>query len=311
MPQEVQEQRRQAARIETLIQEIAAFSDPHARETSEELVRALVDMYGEGLSRLLEITADSEASGLALIDTFACDDLLSSLFLLHGLHPLDIETRIMQALDEVRPYLKSHGGNVEFVRVEDSIAYLRLEGSCHGCPGSTITLKLAIEEAIYKAAPDLNGLQVEGVTEPPPRPGKPITFVPPRRHKDALRASQPDGGWKVVEGLQSLSEGNLKVIAVQKEPVIFCQVADTYYAYRDHCGNCNTPLDDSKLEGAILSCSSCGRQYDISRAGRGLDASDLFLEAVPLLVEGGRIKVALSALAQDDQAQAALSTHAR
>lgn len=191
MPQEVQEHNRLAARIETLVQEVAAFSDPHVRATAQELVQALLGMYGEGLARLLEITVETEATGLALIDTFAEDELLSSLFLLHGLHPLDIETRVMQALDEVRPYLKSHGGNVEFVKVEDSIAYLRLEGSCHGCPGSTITLKLAIEEAIYKAAPDLDGLQVEGVTEPPPRTSIPVTFVP-RRQKESTRPTQQE-----------------------------------------------------------------------------------------------------------------------
>src|SRR5437764_5298827 len=194
MPQEVQKHNHQAARIETLVQEVAEFTDPRARATAEELVQALLDMYGEGLARLLEITAETEASGLALIDTFANDELLSSLFMLHGLHPLDIETRITQALDEVRPYLKSHGGNVEFVRVEDDIAHLRLEGSCHGCPGSTVTLKLAIEEAIYKAAPDLDGLQVEGVTDPPPRPGIPVTFVPIRRHKDSTRSTQQEAG---------------------------------------------------------------------------------------------------------------------
>ena len=96
MPQEVQEHHRQAARIETLVQDVAEFSDPHARATAEELVQALLDMYGEGLARLLEITAETEASGLALIDTFASDELLSSLFLLHGLHPLDIETRVIR-----------------------------------------------------------------------------------------------------------------------------------------------------------------------------------------------------------------------
>lgn len=188
MPQEVQEHNHLAARIDTLVQEVAAFPDPQ-RATAQELVQALLDMYGEALARLLELTARTEASGLALIDTFAGDDLLSSLFMLHGLHPLDIETRVMQALDEVRPYLKSHGGNVEFVKVEDGIAHLRLAGSCHGCPGSTMTLKLAIEEAIYKAAPDLDGLEVEGVTDPPPRPGIPVTFVPPRRHKDSTRST--------------------------------------------------------------------------------------------------------------------------
>ena len=189
MPQKVQEHQRQAAHIEKLVQEIAEFPDLHERTVAQELVQALLDMYGEGLTRLLEITMYPEASGIEVIDTFAEDGLLSSLFLLHGLHPLDIETRVMQALDEVRPYLKSHGGNVEFVKVEAGIAYLRLEGSCHGCSGSTTTLKLAIEEAIYKAAPDLDGLEVEGVSEPPPRSGIPMTFVP-RRHKEGTRPTQ-------------------------------------------------------------------------------------------------------------------------
>src|SRR5437899_11975455 len=103
MPQKAQEHRRLAARIETLVQQVAAFPDPQARATTEELVQALLDMYGEGLARLLELTAQSEASGYKLIETFAGDELLSSLFLLHGLHPIDIETRIARALDEVRP----------------------------------------------------------------------------------------------------------------------------------------------------------------------------------------------------------------
>jgi Fe-S cluster biogenesis protein NfuA/nitrite reductase/ring-hydroxylating ferredoxin subunit len=294
MPQQAQEHQRLAARIEELVDEVDAFPDPQARATAQELVQALLDMYGEGLTRLLEITAQAEVSGIALIDAFARDDLLSSLFLLHGLHPLDIETRVLNALDEVRPYLQSHGGNVEFIKVEDGIAHLRLQGSCHGCPGSTVTLKLAIEEAIYKVAPDLEGLQVEGVTDPPPRPGMPVTFVPPRRNKDTARPSRQEAGWSIVEGLQSLPEGLLKVIAVQQERVLFCRIADTYYAYRNHCGNCNAPLEDGKLEGTTLRCSTCERSYDVSRAGRCLDAPDLFLEAVPLLVEAGQVKVALA-----------------
>jgi Fe-S cluster biogenesis protein NfuA len=194
MQQDMQEHRRQAERIEALIQEVATFSDPHARATTEELVRALLDMYGEGLASILELTVQNAASGHALIETFANDDLVGSLLLLHGLHPLDIETRITRALVEARPYLKSHGGNVELVKVEEGIAYLRLEGSCHSCPSSTITLKLAIEEAIYQAAPDLDGLKVEGVTEPPPRlVGIPITFVPPKRNKEKSRPAAQDG----------------------------------------------------------------------------------------------------------------------
>lgn len=183
------EERRRTERIETLIQEVSSFPDPHARATTQELIQALLDMYGEGLARMLELTAETEASGLTLIEALAGDDLVGSLFLLHGLHPVDIETRIARALVDVRPYLKSHGGNVELLRVQDGIAYLRLEGSCHGCPSSTITLKLAIEEAVYKAAPDLDGLQVEGVTEPPPRAAIPVKFVPPKR-KERTRSTE-------------------------------------------------------------------------------------------------------------------------
>ena len=157
------ESRLRAERIETLIQEVSVFSDTHARETTEELMQCLLDMYGEGLAHILEITVQAEAAGFALVKSFARDDLVGSLLLVHDLHPVDLETRILRALDEVRPQLKLHSGNVEFVKLEDGVAYLRLEGSCHGCPSSTITLKQLIEETLLKIAPDLERLEVEGV----------------------------------------------------------------------------------------------------------------------------------------------------
>jgi Fe-S cluster biogenesis protein NfuA len=194
MQQDQQEHLRRAERIEILLQEATELPDPRARATVEELVQALLDMYGEGLARILELTAQTEASGNELIKTFTKDELLSSLFLLHELHPVEVETRVARALAEVRPYLKSHGGNVELVKIDKGVAYLRLEGS----PSSTITLKQAVEEAIYKAAPDLAELQVEGVTDPPPRPGMPITFVPRRRHKNNTQTTDQNGAGTIV-----------------------------------------------------------------------------------------------------------------
>jgi Fe-S cluster biogenesis protein NfuA/nitrite reductase/ring-hydroxylating ferredoxin subunit len=311
MQQDRQEHQRRAERIETLIQEASAFPDSRARAITEELLQALLDLYGEGLARILELTAQAEAPGHTLIETFVRDELLASLFLLHELHPVDIETRIARALVDVRPYLKSHGGNVELIKVENGIAFLRLEGSCHGCPSSTITLKLAIEEAIYKAAPDLDGLQVEGVADPPPRKGIPVAFVPPKKRKDNTQAAEQEGVWSVVEGLHSFHEGSLKVVTVQGEPLLFALIAGTYYAYHNHCGSCNAPLDRGRLEGTTLICSSCGRQYDVCRAGRCLDNPTLFLEPVPLLVENGKVKVAMSALTRDEQPGAAMPTSIR
>jgi len=294
MQQDQQESLRRAERIEMLIQEVTELPDTGVRATVEELVQALLDMYGEGLAHILELTAQSGASGNELIEIFSQDDLLSSLFLLHDLHPEDLETRIDRALVEVRPYLKSHGGNVELVKIDNGVAYLRLEGSCHGCPSSTITLKLAIEEAIYKAAPDLVELQVEGVTDPPPRPGTPITFVPPRKRKNEVQAMEQNGTWTTVGEVNSLLEGTIKVVALDGEPVLFCQIAGTYYAYHDQCGSCNASLDGGKIEGTTLICTTCGQHFDICHAGRSLDSSNIFLQPIPLLMENNKVKVALA-----------------
>lgn len=188
MPEDTQEQQNRAQQIETLLQQVSELPDTQTRTMVEELVQALLDMYGEALAHILELTVATDATGYTLLKTFVADDLVGSLLLLHDLHPLDLETRVHQALEEVRPYLQSHGGNVEMIGIEDGVAHLRLEGSCKGCAASALTLKNLIEEAIFKAAPDLDRLDVEGVTAPPlgrVSTPVPITFVP-RRQKDKV-----------------------------------------------------------------------------------------------------------------------------
>jgi len=146
------EARRAVARVESLLERIE--DDPLALEA----VEAVVDLYGEALARLLGGADPTE------------DELLRHLLLVHDLYPVDIETRVRQALKDVRPYLGSHGGDVELLGVEDGVARLRLAGTCNGCPSSTVTLKNAIEEALLRAAPDLDRIEAEGVAEPPPKP---------------------------------------------------------------------------------------------------------------------------------------------
>jgi Fe-S cluster biogenesis protein NfuA len=191
---EEQELMAQAARIERLVEEVESFPDPVLRARVTEIMQGVLALYGEGLARMLAIVGqrDSAAEGAPILAAFAEDALISHLLLLHDLHPIDVETRVARALEEVRPYLQSHGGNVEFLGVEGGVAWLRLQGSCQGCPSSTMTLKLAIEEAIQKAAPELIGVEAEGVAAPQP---KPIAFIPasallePDRQKAAPVAS--------------------------------------------------------------------------------------------------------------------------
>jgi Fe-S cluster biogenesis protein NfuA len=167
-PREDPEVRRRIERLESLINDVGRLPDPAAREQAREMVQTLLDFHGAAVARLLERVASMGEPGRACITACAADELVSSLLLLYGLHPVDLEVRVQQALERVRPYLRSHGGNVELVSVKDGVIRLRMDGSCHGCPSSALTLKLAIEEAIYAAAPDVAAIEVEGVVEPPP-----------------------------------------------------------------------------------------------------------------------------------------------
>ncbi|MBV9125605.1 MAG: NifU family protein [Planctomycetes bacterium] len=174
--QEEQEFRQRMQRIETLIQEVEASADPNLKAKTREIVQTLMEFHGRGLERMLEHIAGAGEGGDALFQAFARDGLIASLLLLYGLHPLDLETRVRQALDKVRPYLHSHQGEVELVSVTEGVVRLRLQGSCHGCPSSALTLKNTIEEAIYEAAPEVAALEVDNL-EPSPAPSA-TTFIP-------------------------------------------------------------------------------------------------------------------------------------
>jgi Fe-S cluster biogenesis protein NfuA/nitrite reductase/ring-hydroxylating ferredoxin subunit len=258
------------ARVEAAIGEIE--SQPQAMEA----VQALVEMYGEGLARIME-RVDASA--------FLDDELVAHLLLLHDLHPIPLEQRVLAALEEVRPYMESHKGGVELLSVDEGVVRLRLEGSCSGCPSSTMTLKLAIEDAIHKAAPDVDEIVAEGAVEPPPAPLLQIQVAGQPR---------PTEGWSTAGSLAELSSGGATVKRVEGEDVLFARIGEARYAYRTSCPGCGDTLGSGSLEGSEFRCGSCGNRYDAIRAGRCLDQPQLQLEPVPLLdTEAGLVKVAL------------------
>jgi Fe-S cluster biogenesis protein NfuA/nitrite reductase/ring-hydroxylating ferredoxin subunit len=296
---------RRIARIETLVHGVESIADPAARAGAEELVQALLDLHGTGLGRIMDIVAESGAAAPAIFGHLAGDDLVGSLLMLHGLHPEDCETRVLRALDSVRPYLGSHGGDVELLGIVGEVVKLRLGGSCHGCPSSAMTLKLAIEDAIYEAAPEVSSIEVEGVVE---RPAPPPNFVPLAHLRDDGtglssngRGAKPTNGilsiaWQQVGDLASLDADAVRTLDVAGRTVSFCRVGETFYAYDNLCPRCARALAGARLEATALVCPGCGRRYDVQRAGQGLDDPRDHLEPFPLLAEGGRVKVALPVL---------------
>lgn len=240
-------------------------------------------MYGTGLERIVAVLDASGEAGLAIRDELAADGVVASLLLIHDLYPVPLEERVAQALERVRPYMESHGGDVELLGVADGIARLRLQGSCKSCSASSATLELAVRQALEEAAPDLHGMEVEGIVEPEPdAAGMPLPMA----------ASAPS--WFDLNGVAALPPGEMTAVEVGDTALVVANVEGTLLAYRNACASCAGRLDTGVLSAGALTCPSCGRNFFLPRAGRSLDDERIQLDPVPLLREGGGVRVALS-----------------
>jgi hypothetical protein len=144
------------ARIEGLVQKLENSSDPASRSTARELIQCLMELHGAGLEQMLEIVASRGDAGVGLIDSLAGDALVSSLLVLYGLHPDDFETRVMRALDKVRPVLREHGAGVEVLDVAESLVRVKISGA-----GSK-ELEKVVREVLFESAPDAAEVIIEG-----------------------------------------------------------------------------------------------------------------------------------------------------
>ena len=166
-----------------------------------------------------------------------------------------------------------------------------------------MTLKLAIEEAIYAAAPDVVAIEAEGVAEPPSpltqsgfvQIGKPPSngSAPHPMNGNAGNGGNARNNWEDVTGLHSLAQSSVQMMDVRGRSILFCRLGESFYAYGNNCPGCGQPLHGAYLQMTSLICTNCGQRYDVIRAGRGLDKPELHLEPFPLLFEQGRARVAL------------------
>jgi hypothetical protein len=138
-------------RVAALLERVAAMP---GGEAAVELVQALLDLYGEALSRVLAAGDDRLAARLA------DDDLVGHLLLLHDLHPLDAAARIERALRRSRP----GGAHVAGFDVDGDVVRVRVRRG--GC-GSSGDPAAALEETIRNAAPEIERVEVEEIPPPP------------------------------------------------------------------------------------------------------------------------------------------------
>ena len=290
--EETLDARHVAERVGTLLTEVGSIADPRLTERIEDLVSLLMQFYGAGIRRILEEADDLGVLEGPLLDRLVKDELVGSLLVIHDLHPLDLQTRVQNALDSVRPYLGSHGGDVEIVAIDGDVVRLRMEGSCSSCPSSTVTLNYAIEKAILDAAPEIARIEAEGVEA---APTSPLIQLDARRGT-ADAAVQPipmRSDWFQLEADPTPATGGLTGVELGGTRLVLCRSGDDLYAYRDFCPNCRSSLEGGALTGAVLTCRTCGHGFDVRLAGRSVGDGALHLEPLPLLVEAGAIRIAV------------------
>ena len=266
-------------RLQKLLAEVEALPYPGARELIQDCMESVLGFYGAGLKRILQVVSEDGPEGRKVFRDLIRDDVVKGLLLIHDLHPLNLEARLLEALDKVRPYLKSHGGNVELISLENNVARLRLQGTCQSCASSSVTLELAIRHAIEQACPDLAHFEVEGV----PQDSSAASLVSRRAVTD----------WTVVKSAHQLEEGAWMPVRIGDVRLVVCKVNDTLYAYRNRCPACNMPLDTGSFEGGFLSCA-LNHRYDVVHAGRCAEIPSAHLDPLPLLVQENVVKVALT-----------------
>ncbi|MFJ5222971.1 NifU family protein [Streptomyces sp. NPDC088400] len=309
--------------IAALLDELGRSMGPAGRDLADELVRSIVEFYGTGLARVVELLGDAP-DGTDPLDLLGGDELVGGLLVLHDLHPEDTMTRVGRALDEVRPYLGSHAGDVEVAGIESAAdggtdgtgvggaegmtLRLRLRGSCDGCPSSAQTVRWTIEEAVARRAPEIERVEVEGVTDEEPQPQ--LLQIRSRPPDDPTSVGTPSPGsataagsatatgpvgnapaqWHPLPAPPPSADGEIVVREVAGTPLLLVRLPGNLYAYRDHCPLCAGRLGDAVVDGDRLRCPDCAAEYDIRRAGRGERGH---LEPVPLLEENGSVRVAL------------------
>jgi Fe-S cluster biogenesis protein NfuA/nitrite reductase/ring-hydroxylating ferredoxin subunit len=266
-------------RLQKLLAQVEALPYPGAKELIQDCMESVLGFYGAALKRILQVVSEDGSEGRKVFRDLIRDDVVKGILLIHDLHPLNLEARLLEALDKVRPYLKSHGGNVELISLENDVARLRLQGTCQSCASSSVTLELAIRHAIEQACPDLVHFEVEGVAQD--------------KSAASLVSRRAVTDWTVVKNAHQLEEGAWMPVRIGDMRLVVCKLNDTLYAYRDRCPACNMPLDTGSFEGGFLSCA-LNHRYDVVHAGRCAEIPTAHLDPLPLLVQENVVKVALT-----------------
>lgn len=294
--------------LSALVEELEAYPDEELRNKVLDLVQIILELHGDALRRILatfeSLPLKSEIHARLLVD-----DVIRAILLIHGLLPVELPARVAAAIDELRPLLLSQGCDVELLCVDKGRAQLRLMRSGKGAP-PLAALKLEIEKVLDVAAPDLVGIDIEGMTEQIEATAKAAALLgsiiaPPRSESQQpvklvqIKRPPPDtrkvsGTWVSIVRSLGFEDEQFKIISYAEINLLICKLGGEFYAYLNACAVNQQPLDDALFDSPMLVCACHGYKYDLGRAGRCVEHPELRLQSLPLKIEDDKVKVAIS-----------------
>ena len=271
------------ARLEALAQ----GWEPAQQSVLGALKTGIEELNAEAFKRLIR-TLKGDTAAAAALRKAVRDPLVYQVLLFHGLVKEPLEHRVARALDEVRPMLKTHGGDVELVAVKfpDTVE-VRLVGSCQSCPSSGETLSEGVEKAIKALCPEITTVTrvSRGAPEASIDGAQVVHFVSPF-------ARQQDAGWVDVCGLAELLDEAMVSRTVEGRDVLLYRHGDSVSCLDNACAHMGMPLDGGQLEGATLRCPYHGFVYRLD-TGECLTVPEVQLAVHAVKVVGARVAVRL------------------
>lgn len=266
--------------------------DPEARSAAEELQASIEAFHRPALVSIVRALRE-DPRGKELLFALVDQPEVRAVLALQGIIRADPVTRAERALDSVRPYLQSHGGDVELVRIEQGAAFVRLQGSCNGCSMSAVTLRQSVEEALVAAVEEVD--RVEVVEDQPTSAFIPLESVGVRRAAETgwlagpAAADVPLGGMLRFDLVMETATAAVSSTGAD-ESFVATNIDQRIAVFRNACVHQGLSLDGGLISEGVLTCPWHGFTFDAS-SGECISAPGAQLQQVPTRVEDGRVWV--------------------
>ncbi|MDZ7963180.1 MAG: NifU family protein [Aulosira sp. DedQUE10] len=275
--------------LEELVQEINRFEaiiaewDESQRCVVVGLKRAIEELHKTALKSLIKNVKQESVSALRhAVD----DEVVYAVLLYHELvkppQP-PLEQRIQTALDEVRPGLQSHNGDVELVAIKlpDTVE-VRLVGTCSNCPASNLTLTQGVEQAIKSHCPEITKVIAINTSLKVDNSNPNLT--------SPFSSLQKGSTWVKVTTIEKVPESGILAVSFAGNSLILYRHGINIICYQNACAHLGHPLDQGKIENGILTCPSHGFKYNLE-TGECLTIPDVSLQLYPLQIKEGKVFV--------------------